>query len=241
MQTYVIEPPTEAGKKGRSFSARCVALVVADRLCGFGGNTIRPVWAQFIGSDPELRPFMTNLKLGRKAEPAEGRRRGGDAERLEFLKGGNWQISWQREPEGTIATIYHPEIFRLDPGMVDPAGAKFIMLVPAWWVAAQGMPEGDAVAHLFAAMLDRRTRCPLVNDGAFYRQLLAAALDSDTMLAFEPDDRKPAYAHGRFVAEGLEDAGIARAIAFESTHERLETFLAEQVATFFAAKEERAA
>jgi hypothetical protein len=227
MQTYTIQP--QEGKKGRAFSARAVATVVADTLVGAGGNTIRPIWAQFIGSDAEMRPFMTNLRLRRKAEESHSRR-GGDASRLEFLRTGGHQITWQRETEGSIATIFHPEIFRLDPGMVDPDGARFVMLVPHWWLASQELPPDDAIAALFAAYVDRRTRCPLVADVAFYRRLWAAALDAK--LAVAPAENV-AYARGRFAAEGLEDAGIHTAVAFGASHTTLEEFLAEQVSKHF--------
>jgi hypothetical protein len=237
MQDYTIQPDEKAGRKGRSFSAKCSALITANHLWDSGaGDTIRPIWAQFIGSDAELRPFATNLKLGRKAEPSRGRSSAGD--RLEFKKSANYQLSWQREPEGTILTLFHPDLFRLDPGMVDPGGASFVMLTPRWWVAAQDVPGGDppARASLFAAMLDRRTRWPLPADVAFYQQLLAAALDQG--LALTPGDRSVNYSHS-FAAEGLEQAGLDMngAIAFSATHETLEAFLAEQCTEFFAAQE----
>lgn len=235
MQDYIIQP--ETGKKGRSFSAKCTALVVADTLWSSGsGDTIRPIWAQFVGTDSELRPFATNLKLGRKAEPSNGHKHS-NAERLEFIKSAQYQVAWQREAEGSIVTLFHPDLFRLDPGMVDPEGAKFVMLVPYWWNDAQTLDVEDARASLFAAYLDRRTRCPLVADVAFYRRLLAAALDEG--FAHSPGDRKIEYARGTFQASGLDDAGLDSAISFSAPHDRLEEFLAEQVSEHFA--NERAA
>lgn len=232
MRDYTIQP--EAGKKGRAFSAKLTAMVVGDRLWSAGGGeTIRPIWAQFVGTDAELRPFATNLKLGRKAEPTDNRR-GGNSDRVEFLRSVGYQMAWQREPEGTILTVYHPDLFRLDPGMVDPAGATFVMLVPRWWTEAQTVDAEAARASLFAAYLDRRTRCPLVADVAFYRQLLAAALE--TGIARQPkEDCK--WARGSFAAEGLERAGVDAAIAFSETHEKLEEFLAEQVGIYFESRD----
>lgn len=230
MQDFSIVP--EAGKKGRSFSAKCTALVVADSLWASGsGDTMRPIWAQFVGSDAELRPFATNLKLGRKAEPSHGRSSACD--RLEFLRSANFQHAWQREPEGTVLTVYHPELFRLDPGMVDPEGATFAMLVPRWWIAAQTVDGGADVARasLFAAYLDRRTRCPLVNDTAFYVQMLAAALEAG--FARMPTDRSVKYSRGPLAAEGLEQAGVDSVITFSAPHTNLEEFLAEQVGEYF--------
>jgi hypothetical protein len=231
MQEFTIQP--ETGKKGRSFSATCTALVVADTLWSAGaGDTIRPIWAQFIGTDSELRPFVTNLKLGRKAEPTKQYGKTSNTERLEFVKSAQYQVAWQREPEGSIVTLFHPDLFRLDPGMVDPQGASFVMLVPRWWTDAQTLDPESARASLFAAYLDRRTRCPLVNDVAFYVTLLAAAVDKG--FARLPGDRDIKYARGTFQADGLEEAGIDSAIAFTAPHDELETFLAEQVGVFFA-------
>ncbi|MES2384509.1 MAG: hypothetical protein V4593_08165 [Pseudomonadota bacterium] len=236
MQDFTIQPDPNAGKKGRSFSAKLTSYVVADHMWDSGGGSnIRPIWAQFVGSDAELRPFATNLKLGRKAEPTQGRNRS-PSDRLEFLRSANYQLAWQREVEGTILTVYHPDLFRLDPGMVDPAGVAFVMLVPQWWLAAQTLPAvggADAArASLFAAYLDRRTRCPLVNDTAFYVQLLSAALEAGH--AHEPDERRnPKHCHGSLAAEGLADAGIASALAFKADHETIEAFLAEQVGIYF--------
>jgi hypothetical protein len=231
MQDFTIQP--EAGKKGRSFSAKCTALVVADSLWASGsGDSMRPIWAQFVGSDAELRPFATNLKLGRKAEPTHGRPSACD--RIEFLRSANYQVAWQRESEGTILTLFHPELFRLDPGMVDPEGATFVMLVPRWWTAAQTLDPDAARASLFAAYLDRRTRCPLVNDVAFYVTLFAAALECG--LARMPTDRSVKYARGPLAAEGLEQAGVDTVVVFSASHDELETFLAEQVGAYFEEK-----
>lgn len=236
MQEYTVcSDPT---KKGRSFTARCIALVVADHLWASGSTSacVRPIWAQFVGSDAEMRPFATNLLLGRKLEKAGGSRRASACDRIEFLKSAGYQLAWQREPEGTILTAYLPDLFRLDPGMVDPAGASFVMLTPRWWVEAQTLPADDARASLFAAMLDRRTRCPLPADVAFYRQMLGAALDQG--LARTPTDGVSLYSRG-FAAEGLEQAGLDAngAIAFSAAHDTLEAFLAEQCTEFFASKE----
>lgn len=231
MQEYTVcSDPT---KKGRSFTARCVALVVADHLWASGNSdNVRPIWAQFVGSDAEMRPFATNLMLGRKLEKS-GSRRASASDRIEFLKSAGYQLAWQREPEGTILTVYNPDLFRLDPGMVDPAGAAFVMLTPRWWIADQTLPADAARASLFAAMLDRRTRCPLPADVAFYQQLLAAALEQG--LADTPRDRSVSYSQS-FAADGLEQAGLDPdgAIAFKASHDVLEVFLAEQCSLYFA-------
>jgi hypothetical protein len=216
-----------------------------------------------------------NLKMGRKAEKFSNfRSRGGDEERLEFLKSVGYQVTWQREPEGVLVTIYHPELFRLDPGMVDPTGVNFVLLVPADWSAAQrvdvdaavrhvqslrveGSPNVDVAlleslvptAYLFAAYLDRRTRCPLVASGAFYMQLLIAALEQG--LASLPgncaryNSHRSEWGHShfhgfnleiggeRYCRDSIETVGLQHAISFHASHERFEAFLAEQVVLFF--------
>lgn len=200
MQRYVIE--TQEGKKSRSFGATCLGIITANGLSDKAGNTIRPVWALFAGTETELKPFIANLRLGHKASPHN--HRGGDDNRLEFLKGARYQAFWQKEAEGAVVTIHHPELFRLDPGMTDPEGLRFILLVPEDWAASQEGLEPSAVeyvqelknwldwqhkltqeqlealvptAYLFAAYLDRRTHMPLITDGRFYLQILVSALN----------------------------------------------------------------
>lgn len=275
MQELVIQPG-EGSKKGRSFQAVCVAVMTANALFPeANGKTIRPVWAMFAGSESELRPFMANLRLGRKAEPSiASYRKQGDGERVEFLKTVGFTIGWQRETEGTLATIFHPGLFRLDPGMVDPAGISFVMLVPNEWADAQkldpeaavayvktlGFPVTDEVltalvptAYLFAAYLDRRTRCPLVPDGRFYLQLLCASLTAG-IASFPGTDVKHSYGHrdewghnkrhgfnfsfggySNYRGDpGYEALNIRHAISCMVNHEDFEAFLAEQVTEFYA-------
>lgn len=269
MQEYAIE--SKKGQKGRSFRATPVAMVTANALWdeGLNGKTIRPVWAMFAGTEQQLRPFVANLKAGRKAEPSNNHR-GGDDDRLEFLRSVGFVTSWQREPEGSLVTLFHPELFRLDPGLVDPQAIRFVLLVPADWSDAQGVDVTSAVRHvhslapqldvsylsrlvptayLFAAYLDRRTRCPLVADGRFYLQLLVAALDvgfaslPGSDLKYNPD--RGEWGHhrshcfnvqlgGSYDRLQLGDVGLAQAISFKASHESFESFLAEQVTSYFA-------
>lgn len=265
MQDLIIQP--QEGKKGRSFRATCVSTVIADALFPEGGGaTIRPVWAMFAGSDAELRPFAANLKLGRKAERDTNSysRRGGDSERYEFLKSIGYHMAWQREAEGSLVTLYHPDLFRLDPGMVDPRGLSFVMLVPKEWSDRQRLDVREPVLHvlrinnfrcplsskmlealvptayLFAAYLDRRTRCPLIADGRFYLQLLLAAMaqglastpGGDLKWHSSRDDWGYNKQHA-FAAYGLDQVGITHAISAKASHVDFEAFLAEQVQVFF--------
>jgi hypothetical protein len=209
MHEVYIAPAKEG--KGRTFRAICLATVEADSLWE-GGQTatddVRPVWAMFTNSEQELRPFMVNLTRGRKAASFSGERWGRrKATCLEVLRSSHVITSWQREPEGAIATVIMPDLFQLDPGMVDTKGAAFVLLPPVEWGAAQHIDVKPLVRHtkrllpkrvrtgddaltddalaalvpeafLFATYLDRRTRCPLVSDGRFYLQLLIACLDA---------------------------------------------------------------
>lgn len=263
MQDFVIQP--QEGRKGRSFQGTAVAIVTASGLCeASGGSCCRPVWAMFAGPDASLRPFVTNLKLGRKADPIGKNMRNNSEERIEFMKSVGYYVSWQKEPEGSLATIYHPDLFRVDPGMVDPDGIQFVLLVPSDWAEHQKVQinEEQALAHLkrvglptdkvpfrdlvvasylMAAYLDRRTHCPLVADGLFYLQLMVAALDQG--LASTPSDnlrwgstyREWGYqSHHGFRAAGLDSVGIRQAYSFLAKHEQFDKFLAEQVTLFFS-------
>jgi len=266
MKQYVIQPREEG--KGRSFSATAVALITAYGLFpeGNDGKTIRPVWGLFAGTEAELRSFTANLRTGRKAQPPGGKK--GDGDRLEFLRSVGFLQTWQREAEGCLATIYHPELFRLDPGLIDPKGINFILLVPADWAESQAVDTAAAAGHvsaiaphveasllqslvptayLFAAYLDRRTRCPLVADGRFYLQLLIAALDSGMASLPGSNIRYASYygreewgrhAHHSFDIEfgehlDLEAIGLQHAISVRVDHVAFEAFLAEQVTLYF--------
>lgn len=258
MFQVTIEPKEEG--KGRSFSAQCLAYVSADTMWegGLTGNDAqRPVWAMFAGSENELKPFGLNLLLGNKAVMAKDRysRR---EDRMGFLKSTRYSQAWQREDEGSLLTLYLPQLFQLDPGMVDQIRISFILLPSISWVASQKINQVPILSHmqklgidyenledliptayLFASYLDRRTRCPLVMDGRFYTQLLFACLD-EGIASFSGEGIDP-YSRNtfgyspkmRFVTNGIKDVGIGTAIAFHSDHVRFEEILAEQTVEFF--------
>lgn len=211
----------------------------------------------FGGSDIELRSFIANLQMGKKAHFASsGYSRSSD--RIEMLKSAGYMYTWQRNAEGlSIATVFLPDLFRLDPGMVDPLGVNFIVLPTEAWIRSQKIVDAQSivrhakrtevplsdqqlealvpVAFLFAAYLDRRTQAPLLSDGRFYLQLLLASLKIG--LASWPQE----YYHEEFginrrmafKVTDAESVGLARGIAFSSTHNQVETLLAEEVQRFF--------
>jgi hypothetical protein len=265
MRDIVIAPQTEG--KGRSFAAVCVGTIEADSLWD-GGQTatenMRPVWALFAGSDAELRPFMANLRTGRKAQFIKGTGYyGKKQERLETLRSAGYQIAWQREAEGSLATMYLPEIFQIDPGMVDTREVRFIVLPSVDWAPAQIIDPGPIVQHarklggplgseeiaalvplafLFCAYLDRRTRRPIYSDGRFHMQLLLACLTqglaswpTDDSYRWRPDREKfGRHSHFQFRQTTTEAARVGEGLAFHATHEQVDTILAEQVQQFFA-------
>ena len=262
IQRAVIEPQTEG--KGRSFSALCLASVQADFLWE-GGQTNseekRPVWALFAGSEQELRPFMANLRTGRRLELATGSRNRND--RMTFLKSAKYAVTWQREVEGSAATVYLPDLFQMDPGMVDPAGAAFVVLPTDAWSNSQVLDRAALVQHvkplvplkydktpvldddtiaemvplafLFAAYLDRRTRCPLLADGRFYLQLMLACL-TEGLASLPPAGYSREWgvqSRLGFVTSGTKELGMSHGIAFGASHLSIDKILAEQVTLFF--------
>lgn len=237
----VIEPQKEG--KGRSFRATLVSYVEAPGMLPKGNDTTRPVFMVLAGSDNELRPFVANLRLGRKATTGYKSR-----EKYEILKSAGFQCAWQRAALGSLVTLFAPDLFCLDPGMVDPKGVSFVLLPAKSWLGplAVRLPacvpedcEADvrALAPLFIAYLDRRTRCPLIPDERFYAQVLAHALD-EGLASFAGGSsygRDAWGVNGGLKVVDIEAAGYGRALLFRSSHEQLETFLAEQVKTYFGA------
>ena len=261
-----IEPKEEG--KGRVFHATCLGTVEADALWEGGTSNTddnRPVWAMFAGSEQGLRPFMANLTLGRKvlSGDASSHGRGRNKDRMEFLKSAGYQTFFQREPEGVIATVFLSDLFRMDPGMVDPDVARFVLLIPSDWSEKQTIDPKPIVRHirrlkayeeieeeeiralvplsfLFCSFLDRRTTAPLVSDGRFYMQLFLSCLEQG--LASWASQRDQPYGresrfgfHSAFRFEArIEGTGITRALAFQASHESIDRVMAEEVQTFFS-------
>lgn len=252
----LVIPPVQSGK-GRSFQATLLAHVNADALWAGGGTATevtRPVWMMLGGSDNELRPFVANLQTGRKADHPGGSKYQGTS-RFEVLKSAGYHYAWQRTPIGTAVTIYLPDLFRLDPGMVDPKGIQFCLLPSSKWVtppdpkaeaflAKLKVPTDDpAVLHalmlapLFIAFLDRRTRCPLIPDPRFYALVLVQALTKG-LASWSVNDHYGSRNWGEhrdlsYREHSTTNVGYARGLVFKASHQDFEEFLAEQVKLFF--------
>lgn len=201
------------GGKGRAFRGVVYAHVEADSLWEGGRGakeTYRPIYAVVGSGEAEASPFMANLRLGYRVttlQPANNARRSkyNDNE-YEFLRSAQYAWRAARYPGiGTITQAYMPEFYRLDPGLVDPAGVRFGLLPSVAWTDAHAshidaramlahlkathwprigenlLPaeamELTRVASLFLVYLDRRTRCPLVPDSRFALQVLVSALE----------------------------------------------------------------
>lgn len=248
MRRIYIQPKQEG--KGRIFSAQLLAYVKADMLWE-GGQTnskaIRPIFMVFAASEGEIRPFTANARMGRTMLCDRPK------EQFELLRSAEYSFSTQRFSEGSVVTAYLPELFDLDPGMVDPRGASFVVLPPATLPLVEvdsvlkhlrlvepGIKEEFAlhVAHiapLFMAYLDRRTRAPLLRDARFYAQVLLAFLRcGGACMSGNHSAYTSSKYHGYyFESEGLVNIGYLRGVCFRANHDTIERVLAEEVSVFF--------
>lgn len=249
---------SEEGAKSRSFSAQLIGEVFANGLISSASNTRRPVWMMCVASHAESPPFSMNLKLGHKAEIVKTH---GKGDRYELLRTTGYAIAHQKLASGTVTTAYVPDLFQVDPGMVDPDGAKFVLLAERRWLARSNPTAAlcqlarelgvitDALtadlvmlAPLFCAYLDRRTRAPLVPDPAFqFRVLVACLVEGAASLPMSRHSTKYDRGWGRSGAfglscEGIEDLGLLPPIAFSAKHDALEALLAEQATLHFAGR-----
>ena len=250
------------GDKGRTFEAILLAHVEADRLWD-GGSTspdaIRPVWMMVGGSESEVKAFTANLRCGKKAILGNATHYRRKEQEYEILRSAGYQVTFQKVTSGMVATLHLPELFRLDPGMVDPEGVRFCILPPAEWTRSQSFdpavvthvqalgfdkPAEEIVsmiplAALFCAYLDRRTHCPLVSDMRFYLQIFLSALNqgiaswSTDPQAYYRDSPWGCHKHLGFKETDTSVVGLLPGVACMASHENLETFLAEQVDVYF--------
>lgn len=172
MVDLAIAPKVEG--KGRTFRAICAGYQTADRLWPGGatvdrGDTVlRPTLAVFFGTEGELRPFHANLQLGREALVVgrDNKKTG-----LEFLKSTGYKSFWQRvdgradgvadgAQDASIVTVYLPDLYALDPGMVDPKVIQFVLSPSARWAVDQFRPGPSAIP--VSEMIEYARGLPLV-------------------------------------------------------------------------------
>jgi hypothetical protein len=181
-----ISPPEAPSKKrnqpkSRVFSVRMLGYLAANALwdAPTSGNHIRPAWIAYLATDQAMRPFTANFRGGRPAT-------GDSSKTFAMPKKSAHRWVTQRVPGASVTLAYLPELFHLEPAMVEDH-CRFIFAPPRWWVEAQaatltaefGDDAHDAArAALFTAFLDRRTPMPIVNDLRFHLQLYRAALEA---------------------------------------------------------------
>lgn len=250
----VLTVTTGDSEKSRSFSASCLGMICCDVLLPAQGNKKRPVFAQFVASQEEMRPFLANVRLGRALETSSSyRRRGGDA--YEFLKSAGHRVALQRFEEGVLATVWLPEPFALDPGMVDPHKIQFACLTPARAEVPGGTAllapylttedyrhklDADdaetlvALAPYVTQMLDTRVHAPLLKDPLFSVALVAAMFREGMAVI-------PGYGYG-LLHQGQNNRALnvevpvvgypLPVVLVSTTHEAFEALLAAEVANF---------
>lgn len=151
MQDLCIEPVKEG--KGRTFRASLIGYAVADAIWEFGtgggDKSVRPIWISFACSEGESRPFTANLRLGRKAMIYNlSGFNNKHTNYVELLKSADYEYTTQRFAEGIVTTAFLPDLFRMDPGMVDPKGIRFVVLPSQEWAASQLVDTKAILTHL---------------------------------------------------------------------------------------------
>jgi hypothetical protein len=193
---------TEAGSKGRSFKGSLLASIDADRLWE-GGNGAdpmlrRPVYAVVGSSEQQSKTLLANLRTGRKAElgVVESHRKA--PLRMELLRSAGYRFVQQRCPSGVVIVAYLPDLFEIDPGMVDPKQITFVLAPSREWVSQDAMSPAvvaDAVAHGLSLGVDvcenwRDDDAPAIEarlaDWARLAPLFAAYIDRRTRAPLIP-------------------------------------------------------
>lgn len=142
MKTLSIEDERNKDGKGRKFRAAMLGYIRADMLWEGGmtaTNNLRPIYMTLAGKEAALRPFLANMRKGRKVNILEeGRYRTEVDGRLELLKSAGYEFVWHRGKSIALVTAYQTSLFQADPGMIDHESISFISAPPLWWVRAQG-------------------------------------------------------------------------------------------------------
>jgi len=248
-------------QKTHGFRAQLLAYAEADGLWdvgakGKGIKLTRPVWMVLGCSEHEAGPFVANLQMGRAAEVVPAQNWAKTSERFEILRSAKFVYRKEVLPAGVVVKVFHPELFRRDPGMVDTKETRFLLIPDRGWCEGQALDAVGAVGHvrragfdwpvaalrellpiapLFLAFLNRRTRCPLIPDAAFALQVLTGALANGMASRAAPEDKYHApevsWTRGSFGYQEhrVEWVNALPGVAFQAKQADLEPFLADMI------------
>lgn len=235
--------------KGRTFSGTVLSYISSDSHWESGGSDrLRPSFLVVATTEAQIRPLVANLRMGKKATISGDNHTHWDG-KLEILKTSKMSVFYQRVSNAATATFVAPEIYDSNPGMVDPREINFILYprsslvqkipwdrnrakailllltksteIPDWF-----LPLID-LAPLFAVYLDSRTRCPLINDPAFFLVLMYSCIRRGiagtwTKSRYRVDTGEISSVYG--YAHPQMD--LASPLAFKSDHAAFEAILA---------------
>lgn len=251
-------------RKTHGFRAQLLAYAEADGLwdAGSAGNKVtRPVWMVLGCSEHEAAPFVANLQMGRAADVVpEHSWSSKTPERFEIQRSARFVYRKEVLPAGVVVKVFHPELFRRDPGMVDTQEASFLLLPDRAWCEAQSLDVTGALAHvrragflwpvaalrellpiapLFLAYLNRRTRCPLIPDAAFALQVLVGALANGMASRAGTENRHAEEVPWTRGAFGYREHRVTwvnalPGVAFKAKQTDLEPFLADMIDRYLA-------
>ena len=238
------------GDKGRSFSAELLAYAEADSLWESGGTSAasvhRPIWAVIGGSELEMKAFLANLLTGKVASHAKHLK-------FEFLRSVGYAHHTVKIGGGAVTTLYLPELFNIDPGMVDPDHVRFVVIPPKAWVDAQHFDlaearsilealddtpwkASDSEVHellaegvLFLSYVDRRCRYPI----PFSPVLGAWLVKLCQRYGYLHRDGCLSYGRGAFKVVDAAKVNVLAGFAFSASHEALGDILSAEIKHWF--------
>ena len=135
-------------------------------------SRLRPVFLQIAASTHVMRPIVAALRLGHTIEWAKDRFNK-HKERIEILKTAPYEWHVSKTSTGSLLTIYHAPLCRIDPDLVSDQ-VRFVCLPPTWWIAQQGTQSIDLWA---IKQLDRRTKCPVIPGQGFASLVMKLAVE----------------------------------------------------------------
>lgn len=255
MQELTIQSET---KKGRAFSATMLNCIVANQFWPEGKinetKVSRPVYASFAGTEAELRAFIANLRSGRKAQSANSSSYRWNHNTFEFLRSIKYRFLWQKHQEGSICTVFLPDLFIIDPGIIESDEIKFIMLPTLETIQNQVItishpetisyyekyhknygPNEVALATLFSIMLSRRISLPYPADPKFFLQLYWACQERGILKSLLSRSSRDSYReliHAE--ARGMyQELGFYEPMAFLAEQSTFRELLVNEVSSFF--------